>query len=82
MALRASLGGFMPQVMDRTAATTWLSAAAWLRRHPGVFSPETFYKYLNNGTLPSVRAGKKFLVPDDLLERIITSGKRRSKSST
>jgi hypothetical protein len=71
----------MTQVMDRTTATTWLSAAAWLRRHPGVFFPETFYKGLNDGTLPSVRAGKKFLVPDDLLERTITGGKRRGRSS-
>jgi hypothetical protein len=70
----------MTQVLDRTTATTWLSAAAGLRRHPGTFSAETFYKRLNDGTLPSVRAGKKFLVPDDLLERAITGGKRRGKN--
>jgi hypothetical protein len=51
----------------------WMSAAEWLRRHPGLFAPDTFYARLNDGTLPCIRAGKKLLVPNDVLERRLVS---------
>jgi hypothetical protein len=64
----------MVQVGDKTQSTKWLSARAWLQQNPGVFSPETFYKYLNENALPCIHVGKKFLVPADLLDRIMTGG--------
>ena len=51
----------------------WMSAAEWLRRHPGLFAPDTFYARLHDGTLPCIRAGKKLLVPNDVLERRLVS---------
>jgi hypothetical protein len=60
----------MPKTIDKKAQVRWMSAAAWLRRHPEVFSKDTFYARLNDGTIPCLRVGKKLLVRDDVLDRI------------
>jgi hypothetical protein len=46
----------------------WMNAAEWLRRHPGVFGKDTFYARLRDGSIPCVKAGRKILVREDLLD--------------
>ena len=43
----------------------------WLKLHPGLFGKDTFYARVKDGTIPSIRAGRKILVPDDLLDRML-----------
>ena len=49
----------------------WMNAAEWLRRHPGVFGKDTFYARISDGSVPCVKAGRKILVPEDLLDRML-----------
>jgi hypothetical protein len=60
----------MTRTVNARTRGEWLSAAAWLRRHPEVFSRDTFYARLNDGTIPCLRVGKKLLVRDDVLDHI------------
>ena len=50
--------------------TEWVKPPEWLRRHPGLFGKDTFYARIKDRSIPSVRVGRKILVPDDLLDRI------------
>ena len=54
-----------------TGQVEWVKPSEWLRLHPGLFGKDTFYARLRDGTIPSIRAGRKILVPDDLLDRML-----------
>lgn len=58
----------------------WMNAAEWLRRHPNVFGKDTFYARLNDGSIPCVKAGRKILVPEDLLDRML-AGKASAQAT-
>ena len=61
---------------EDTTKPKWMTGAEWLRRHPGVFGKDTFYARIRDKTIPCVKAGRKILVPDDLLDRIYEAGQR------
>jgi hypothetical protein len=46
----------------------YLKPEEWLKRNPGLFGRDTFYQRLRDGTIPHVRAGRRILVRDDVLE--------------
>ncbi len=59
---------FVLKVKDQAK---WVKPSEWLRLHPGLFGKDTFYARVRDGTIPSIRAGRKILVPDDLLDRML-----------
>ena len=61
---------------EDTPKPKWMNAAEWLRRNPGVFGRDTFYARIRDKTIPCVKAGRKILVPEDLLDRIYEAGQR------
>ena len=57
--------------VQEDSRTQWMNAAEWLRQHPGVFGKDTFYARVSDGSIPSLKIGRKVLVPEDLLDRML-----------
>ena len=51
--------------------TEWLTGAEFLVRNKGRIGRTKFYDLLAEGTIPSVRIGRKFLVPANALDRML-----------
>lgn len=50
----------------------WLTVAQFLAEHPGELSRNTAYERIKDGTLPSIKLGRKILVPADAFERLLS----------
>ena len=44
-----------------------------------LLSKTTTWKYVHDGTIPSIRIGKRYVVPKAALEKILASGLTESK---
>ena len=53
-------------------ATDWIPAPEFLKRFPLV-SKNTFYAAIKDGTLPSIRLGRKLFLPADALDQLLES---------
>lgn len=67
-----------PQQIEVEKPRQYLSPEAWLRQHPGTIGRTPFYEALRRGELPHVRIGRRYLVPDDLLDLLLVA-KRSSE---
>lgn len=65
-----------PALDTTKVSVIWMSAAEWIRRHPGVFGKDTFYARLRDGSIPCVKAGRKILVREDLLDLMMQEAGR------
>ena len=63
-------------VSDSAGRPKWVKPSEWLRLHPGLFGKDTFYARLRDGTIPCIKAGRKILVPEDLLDRMLAEAER------
>ena len=68
-----------PSMTEQAANPQFVSAAEWLRRNPGIFGKDTFYLRLKDGSIPCIKAGKKRLVPVDLLDRVFANDLQAQK---
>jgi excisionase family DNA binding protein len=57
-----------------TTATEWLSVKDFLGRHKGRIGRNSVYDRVKDGTLPSVKLGRRILIPGDALERLLAEG--------
>ena len=48
----------------------WLPVRAWIHHHPEAGSRTFVYEAIARGELPSIRVGRKILIPDDALDRL------------
>lgn len=51
----------------------WISAAEFARRNHGVIGRTLVYDAIRRGDIPSVRLGRRILVPADALDRLLAS---------
>lgn len=51
-----------------TKPADYLPAQEWLRQYEGVIGRHSFYKGIEDGSIPHVRLGRKILVRRDALE--------------
>ena len=51
--------------------TTWLTVAEFLTLHQGRISRNFAYERIKDGTIPSIRLGRKILLPGDALTRLL-----------
>ena len=49
----------------------WLTVAQFLELHTGQVGRNTVYERIRDKTIPSVRLGRKILIPADALERML-----------
>ena len=49
----------------------WLTIAQIMERHPGILGKNGWYERIKDGTLPSIRLGRKLFIPSDALERVL-----------
>ena len=57
--------------MAEVPVTRWLTVNKIRAEHPGVFSRNALYAWIADGTIPSIRLGRKILLPADALDRVL-----------
>lgn len=55
--------------MATTQMTEWLPAREFLARYQGIIGRTAFYEGVRSGDIPSIRVGKKILVPSDAFDQ-------------
>ena len=53
----------------------WLTVAQFIARFKGTVSRNFVYERIRDGTIPSVRLGKKILIPVDALDRLLAESR-------
>lgn len=56
----------------------WLTVKDFLIKHRGIVGRSAVYERLHDGSLPSIRLGRKILIPADALERVLAQLKDAS----
>ena len=56
------------------AVREWLTVREFLERYKGKISRNTVYSRIEDKTLPSIKLGRKILLPADALDLILTAG--------
>lgn len=49
----------------------WTTVPKFLKEHKGLVAKNLIYSAIAAGTLPSVRLGRKILIPADCLDRLL-----------
>lgn len=49
----------------------WKTVPQFLREHKGLVAKNLIYSAIRAGTIPSVRLGRKILIPADCLDRLL-----------
>ena len=62
--------------MVQAPAQEWLTPTQFLARLQGQLGRNSLYERLKDKTIPSVRIGRKLLIPGDALDRILATGDR------
>ena len=53
--------------------TDWLTVAEFVAKFNGRVSRNFVYERIREGSIPSVRIGRKILIPSDALDRLMTA---------
>jgi excisionase family DNA binding protein len=53
----------------------WMTVKQFLSRHKGQVGRNTLYDRVRDRTLPSVRLGKRILIPSDALDSLLEGGR-------
>ena len=62
------------EMSDMLSNTTdWLTVAEFVAKFNGRVSRNFVYERIREGSIPSVRIGRKILIPSDALDRLMTS---------
>jgi excisionase family DNA binding protein len=58
----------------------WLTVKQFLKRYEGKVSRSTVYDRVRDRSLPSVKLGRKILIPSDALDQILEGDSDRARS--
>ena len=62
------------EMSDMLSSTTdWLTVAEFVAKFDGRVSRNFVYERIREGAIPSVRIGRKILIPSDALDRLMTA---------
>ena len=62
------------EMSDMLSGTTdWLTVAEFVAKFDGRVSRNFVYERIREGSIPSVRIGRKILIPSDALDRLMTA---------
>ena len=62
------------EMSDMLSCTTdWLTVAEFVAKFDGRVSRNFVYERIREGAIPSVRIGRKILIPSDALDRLMTA---------
>ena len=62
------------EMSDMLSSTTdWLTVAEFVAKLNGRVSRNFVYERIREGAIPSVRIGRKILIPSDALDRLMTA---------
>ena len=62
------------EISDMLSSTTdWLTVAEFVAKFDGRVSRNFVYERIREGSIPSVRIGRKILIPSDALDRLMTA---------
>jgi len=61
------------QMVTENSGRQWLTPTQWLDQNPGLIGRTNLYGLVNSGEIPSIRIGKKILIPADALDRMFES---------
>jgi excisionase family DNA binding protein len=62
------------ELSDMQSSTTdWLTVAEFVAKFNGRVSRNFVYERIREGSIPSVRIGRKILIPSDALDRLMTA---------
>jgi excisionase family DNA binding protein len=62
------------EISDMLSSTTdWLTVAEFVAKFDGRVSRNFVYERIREGAIPSVRIGRKILIPSDALDRLMTA---------
>ena len=62
------------EMSDTLSNTTdWLTVAEFVAKFNGRVSRNFVYERIREGSIPSVRIGRKILIPSDALDRLMTA---------
>ena len=62
------------EMSDMLSSTTdWLTVAEFVAKFNGRVSRNFVYERIREGSIPSVRIGRKILIPSDALDRLMTA---------
>ena len=53
--------------------TDWLTVAEFVAKFNGRVSRNFVYERIREGSIPSIRIGRKILIPSDALDRLMTA---------
>ena len=56
-----------------SGSTDWLTVAEFVAKFSGRVSRNFVYERIREGSIPSVRIGRKILIPSDALDRLMTA---------
>lgn len=51
----------------------WYTVGEFLAAHPGMFGISALYEALREKRMPSVKVGRKIMIPADALEQMLTN---------
>ena len=60
-----------------TTTRRYVGPEEWLRTHPDTIGRTLLYAMLRSGEFPSIRVGRRFLVPDDALDVLLERQRRK-----
>ena len=62
------------ELSDMQSSTTdWLTVAEFVAKFNGRVSRNFVYERIREGSIPSVRIGRKILIPSDVLDQLMTA---------
>ncbi len=53
----------------------WTTVPNFLKEHKGLVSKNLIYSEISKGTIPSIRVGRKILIPANCLEQLLNIGR-------
>ena len=72
--IQANLVQIRKELSDMQSSTTdWLTVAEFVAKFNGRVSRNFVYERIREGSIPSVRIGRKILIPSDALDRLMTA---------
>jgi excisionase family DNA binding protein len=67
--------------MAQSEAPTWTTVPRFLEAHKGLISKNTMHEWIREGRVPHLKVGRKILLPEDALDRMLAGVGKRANDS-
>jgi excisionase family DNA binding protein len=64
--------------MAQLEVPEWTTVPKFLERHQGLISKNTLHNWIRQGCVPHLKIGRKILLPEDALDRMLEGARERN----